>query len=95
MLTLFLAQLPAPPARAFDIADGFAVALILMLFLVLGCVAWMARSFRRREKEVASKRADNRLEDEEPSMPSSRKASSTGSQKEPWERDPDWWRGEE
>ena len=94
MLTL-LAQRPAPPVRAFDIADGFAIALILMLFMVLGGVAWIARSFRQREKETFSKQADQPLESEGPSQPSSKKARSGGPPKEPWERDPDWWRREE
>ncbi|MFT4639188.1 MAG: hypothetical protein ACI8T1_002512 [Verrucomicrobiales bacterium] len=91
-----LAQRPALPARAFDIADGFAITLILMLFMVLGGVAWIASSFRRRDKETSSKEGGREiLLDEEPPIPSSRRTGSSSASKETWERDPDWWKRED
>ena len=93
----FIAQQPATPLKDFDIADGFAITLILMLFMVLGGVALVARRFRRRElRSVEDKALDDligRGPQEARSRPTrSRQVPSSGRVETSWERDGDWWK---
>ena len=94
MLFLF-GQQGMPPQVPFDIADGFAITLILMLFMVLGAVALVARHFRRREKwaqEEEARAFNQLLGNEPPEKPEpSRKTTERDSKNDSWERDPDWW----
>lgn len=100
MMFTGLAQSNVLPQKAFDIADGFAITLILMLFMVLGAVALVARHFRRREKWAAQEEAkalNALLGNEPPEKPKPKpraKSPDQGSKDLSWERDPDWWRRE-
>ena len=97
MLTI-IGQNGMPPQVPFDVADGFAITLIAMLFMVLGAVAFVARHFRRREKWAQEEEAmalNQLLGNEPPEKPEpSRKKRRNDSDKASWERDPDWWQRE-
>ncbi len=87
-----------PTQVPFDIADGFAITLILMLFMVLGAVALVARHFRQRERLAQEEEAMafNQLLDNEPPIKPEPSSKTTGndSKKTSWEREPDWWQRE-
>lgn len=98
-LRALLAQQPADPLPVFDIADGFAITLIAMLFAVLAGVAVVAYRFRCRDKRRTE--GDRALDElmgrgplEKPVPSKSPGAISGGGRKPgvPWERDGDWWR---
>lgn len=75
-------------------ADGFAIAMIGMIFLSLGVVGLlvfcMRRNACRRDHEVDDL-LDEMAEDEKGKSPAPArgKAPKTG---EPWEREADWWK---
>ena len=88
-----------PPHVPFDIFDGFAITLILMLFMVLGAVALVARHFRQRERWAQEEEAmafNQLLDNEPPKKPEPSRKTTTVDDVEPdtWERDPDWWQRE-
>ncbi len=97
-LAALLAQRPAAPVPHFDVADGFAITLIFMLFTVLTGVALVARRFRRREKRLPEEEdvldvPDRDWPDESPPEVSpSPFRGSRGVAEAPWERDADWWK---
>ncbi len=76
-------------------ADGFAMAMVVILILSFGIVALLAariyRSGKRRENEVERLLEELRREEEEEQR--KHPASPTGAeQREPWEKDVDWWK---
>ena len=96
-MPFFLAQRYLLPEKPFDLADGFAIALILMLFTVLGGVALVASRFRRREKRMAEEEMhalQELLGLSPPGKPvtSAKKSQSVEQQRPSWERDGDWWK---
>jgi len=70
-------------------ADGFAIAMLIMLTLSLGSVLMIliriARNASKQNDEVDELMADF---DKEPVAPSGKKDEPKA---EPWEKDPDWW----
>lgn len=96
----FTAQAPVSWDRPFDVADGFAITLILMLFLVLGGVVLVARGFRRRERHPdpdpwedlnAEESEDPRPQDNASAFPLNQ-GRGGGPREAPWEREADWWK---
>lgn len=76
-------------------ADGFAMAMVLILIFSLGIVASLAvgiyRSSKRREDDVEQLLEELRREEEEEQR--KHPASPTGTEeREPWEKDVDWWK---
>ena len=76
-------------------ADGFAMAMVVILIFSLGIVASLAvgiyRSGKQRENDVEKLLEELRREEEEeqrkhPAPPSG------SEQREPWEQDVDWWK---
>jgi hypothetical protein len=74
-------------------ADGFALAMVVILILSLGIVALLAariyRSGKRRESEVERLLEELRREEEEEKHPAS---PAGGEEREPWEKEADWWK---
>ena len=98
-MAIFFAQAPVSWDRPFDVADGFAITLILMLFLVLGGVAVVARGFRQRERAPKQESWQDLKEGEAESDHSPDqssvfpiKKSHSGANPASWERDADWWK---
>ena len=78
-------------------ADGFAMAMVVILILSLGIVALLAagiyRSGKRRENEVEKLLEELRREEEEEEEQHKHPAPPTGAEeREPWEKDVDWWK---
>jgi hypothetical protein len=76
-------------------ADGFAMAMVVILIFSLGIVALLAagiyRSGKRREDEVEKLLEELRREEEEEQR--KHPASPTGAEeREPWEKEADWWK---
>jgi hypothetical protein len=76
-------------------ADGFAMAMVVILIFSLGIVALLAfgiyRSGKRREDEVEKLLEELRREEEEEQR--KHPASPTGAEEsEPWEKEADWWK---
>ncbi len=96
-MTILAQQYVSPEFRHFDLADGFAITLIAMLFLVLGGFLLIARSFRRRERDE-DQAVDHLLSEVFPerdpqAAPSKRvKKGRAGESHASWEREADWWR---
>lgn len=93
------AQRPMAPVQAFDIADGFAITLIFMLFLVLGGFVWVARQFRQREQRSREEKAVEQLlecsAEEASSAPQQGRGNGgkwASSPRADWEREGDWWK---
>ena len=91
-------QLAVLPTRAFDIADGFAIALIAILFAILGGIAWVARRFRERERLLQQQEHQD-FQDllgiappKPPERPKKPARDLPNASQEGWERDPNWWR---
>ena len=74
-------------------ADGFAMAMVVILILSLGVVALLVlgiyRSGKRRESEVEKLLEELRREEDAEKHPA---PPSGGEERDPWEKDPDWWR---
>jgi hypothetical protein len=72
-------------------ADGFAIAMVVILTLSLGIVALLAagiyRSGKRRESEVEQLIEELRREEEQGKHPAG-----TDDARDPWEKDSDWWK---
>ncbi|HEY1123391.1 MAG TPA: hypothetical protein VGE67_17380 [Haloferula sp.] len=78
-------------------ADGFAMAMVVILIFSLGILATLAvgiyRSGKRRENEVEKLLEEVRREVEEEERQQKHPAPPTGvEQREPWEKDVDWWK---
>ena len=77
---------------AVSSADGFAMAMVVILVLSFGVVALLVagiyRSGKRRENEVESLLEELRREEEE-RHPA---PSGGGEERAPWEREEEWWR---
>jgi hypothetical protein len=79
-------------------ADGFAMAMVVILILSLGIVALLAagiyRHGKRRENEEVEKLLEElRREEEEQEQQKHHPASPTGAEeREPWEKEADWWK---
>jgi hypothetical protein len=76
-------------------ADGFAMAMVVILIFSLGIVALLVagiyRSGKRREDEVEKLLEELRREEEEEQR--KHPASPTGAEeREPWEKEADWWK---
>jgi hypothetical protein len=78
-------------------ADGFAMAMVVILVLSLGIVALLAagiyRSGKRRENEEVEKLLEELRREEEEELQKHHPASPTGAEdREPWEKEADWWK---
>jgi hypothetical protein len=77
-------------------ADGFAIAMVVILVLSLGIVALLAtriyRSGKRRENEVEKLLDELRREEEEEQQKHHPAPPSGDEKREPWEKDVDWWK---
>jgi hypothetical protein len=81
-------------------ADGFAMAMVVILTLSLGIVALLAagiyRSSKRRENEEVEKLLEEvrrDLEEEEEAQQPKHPTPPAGAEdREPWEKDVDWWK---
>lgn len=81
------------PLGAVNAADGFAMAMVVILVLSLGVVALLAagiyRSGKRRENDVEKLLDELRQEHEAERHPT---PSTPVETREPWEREEDWWK---
>ncbi len=81
------------PLGVVNAADGFAMAMVVILTLSLGVVALLVhgiyRSGKRRESEVEKLLDEVRRDEEAEKLPAS---AATSEQREPWEKDEDWWK---
>ena len=79
-------------------ADGFAMAMVVILVLALGTVALLLagiyRSGKRRECEV-QQLLDELSEEERPEDERHPAPSGPGEDRAPWEREEDWWKKRE
>jgi hypothetical protein len=80
-------------------ADGFAMAMVVILTLSLGIVALLAagiyRSGKRRESEEVEKLLEDvrrELEEEEAQQQKRPTPPAGTKEREPWEKDVDWWK---
>ena len=77
---------------AVSSADGFAMAMVVILVLSLGVVALLVagiyRSGKGRENEVEKLLEELRREEEE-KHPA---PSGSGEERAPWEREEEWWK---
>ena len=79
-------------------ADGFAMAMVVILVLSLGIVALLAagiyRSGKRHENEVEKLLEEvRRDEEEEEAQQQKHPTPPAGTEdREPWEKDVDWWK---
>ncbi|MEK7949396.1 hypothetical protein [Luteolibacter soli] len=78
-------------------ADGFAMAMVVILVFSLGIVATLIvgiyRSGKRHENEVEKLLEELRRDEEEEERQRKHPASPTGTQdREPWEKEADWWK---
>lgn len=78
-------------------ADGFAMAMVVILIFSLGIVASLAvgiyRSSKQRENDVEKLLEEVRREAEEEERQQKHPAPPTGAvEREPWEKDVDWWK---
>jgi hypothetical protein len=78
-------------------ADGFAMAMVVILILSLGIVALLAariyRSGKRRENEVEKLLEELRREEQEAEEQKKHPTPPSGAeQREPWEKEADWWK---
>ena len=80
-------------------ADGFAMAMVVILILSLGIVALLAariyRSGKRRENEVEKLLEELRREEAEEEAQQQKKHPTPpagAEDREPWEKDVDWWK---
>ena len=76
-------------------ADGFAMAMVVILIFSLGIVALLVagiyRSGKRREDEVEKLLEELRREEEEEQKKHPTPPAGT-EEREPWEKDVDWWK---
>ena len=81
------------PLGVFNAADGFAMAMVVILTLSLGVVALLVhgiyRSGKRRESEVDKLLDEVRRDENAEKHPA---PSAPAEQGEPWEKDEDWWK---
>jgi hypothetical protein len=79
---------------AVNPADGFAMALVVILVLSFSVVALLVacikRSGKRAETAVEKLLEELRREEDEEKHPAP--PSGTGEDREPWEREEDWWK---
>jgi len=78
-------------------ADGFAMAMVLILTLGLGVVALLiasiARHGKRRDHQVEALLEELRREEaEQGRQPAVSASPESTAAREPWERDGDWWK---
>ena len=87
-----LAQLAKSTVRHFEVADGFAITLIAILFMVLGGFAAVAWWFYKRQQNPSIR--DRVLNDlDQAHDPNQTKGAPTKPSKSAgWERDDDWWK---
>lgn len=78
---------------AVNAADGFAMAMVVILVLSLGVVALLVtgiyRSGKRRESEVEKLLEELREGEDAEKHPAS---PGGGEERAPWEREEDWWK---
>ena len=76
-------------------ADGFAMAMVVILIFSLGIVSSLAigiyRSGKRRENEVEKLLEELRREEEEEQKKHPTPPAGT-EEREPWEKEADWWK---
>jgi hypothetical protein len=81
------------PVGAVTATDGFALAMVAILTLSLGVVALLVlgiyRSGKQRESEVDTLLEELRRDEEAEKHPAAPGATET---RDPWEKDPEWWR---
>ena len=77
-------------------ADGLAMSMVVILVLSLGIVALMIvfikRSGRRAETEVEKLLEELRKDEEEEAKRHPAPPSGSGENREPWEKEEDWWK---
>ena len=78
-------------------ADGFAMAMVVILIFSFGIVATLAvgiyRSGKRRENEVEKLLEEVRRDVEEEERQQKHPTPPTGTEeREPWEKEVDWWK---
>lgn len=77
--------------RHFEIADGFALTLIALLFLVLTGVGALACAFRQRERRP-SPEAQALRDAESDGSEANADEQSPPDPEHAWEREADWWK---
>lgn len=81
------------PTGAVNATDGFALAMVVILTMSFGVVALLLagiyRSGKQRETEEEKLIAELRREEDEEKHPAS---PTGGEEREPWEKEADWWK---
>ncbi|MCW1925114.1 hypothetical protein OKA05_21310 [Luteolibacter arcticus] len=84
-----------PGLAILHAADGFAMAMVVILIFSLGIVGLLAagiyRSGKRRENEVEKLLEELRREEEEEQQKHPAPPAGANETRDPWEKDPDWW----
>ncbi len=87
---MILGDASAPPFRHFEVADGFALTLIAILFAVLAGVVMVARHFLKRERLPTPRGQVVRDLGDEPEAVETPQSASDNTKS--WERDGNWWK---